>query len=100
LQAELRRCILEAGGQRLTEIVLHRDEGDFFLAQVADQLRAAAALHLAGANKACDLNLLGVIEPHPRQKTLEVRCLPMSLNTDAVLSTLNAAERLLREALG
>jgi len=60
----------------------------------------AAALHLAGANKACDLNLLGVIEPHPRQKTLEVRCLPMSLNTDAVLSTLNAAERLLREALG
>lgn len=55
----------------------------------------AAALKLAGASKACDLNLLGVIEPRPRQRTLEVRCLPMSLEAGAVLASLKAAEALL-----
>ena len=59
----------------------------------------AAALRLAGATKACDLNVLGVIEPHPRQPTLEVRCLPMSLEADAVLSSLGRAEQLLQRAL-
>ncbi|MDP1921776.1 MAG: amidoligase family protein [Myxococcales bacterium] len=59
----------------------------------------AAALRLAGATKACDLNVLGVIEPHPRQPTLEVRCLPMSLELDAVLSSLARAEQLLQRAL-
>ncbi|MBL8922240.1 MAG: amidoligase family protein [Myxococcaceae bacterium] len=55
----------------------------------------AAALSLAGVSKACDLNVLGVIEPHPRQPTLEVRCLPMSLDPVAVLRSLGAAEALL-----
>lgn len=55
-----------------------------------------AALKLAGLEKACDLNLLGVIEPHPRQPTLEVRCLPMSLAPRGVLETLRVAERLLQ----
>lgn len=58
----------------------------------------AAALRLAGATKACDLNLLGVIEPHPRQPTLEVRCLPMSLEVGSVLASLADAERLLQRA--
>lgn len=59
----------------------------------------AAALSLAGARKECDLNICGVIEPHPRQPTLEVRCLPMSLDPDDVLSALAKAEALLAEAL-
>ena len=59
----------------------------------------AAALRLAGVTKACDLNLLGVIEPHPRQPTLEVRCLPMSLEVDAVLCSLGRAEQLLLPSL-
>lgn len=53
----------------------------------------AAALLLAGAHKACDLNLLGVLEQRPRHPTLEVRCLPMSL--DAAL-----VERKVRQAAG
>lgn len=59
----------------------------------------AAALQLAGVSKACDLNVLGVIEPHPRQRTLEVRCLPMSLDPVAVLGALDAAEALLAPCL-
>lgn len=52
----------------------------------------AAALLLAGAHKACDVNLLGVIDTHPVQPTLEVRCLPMSLHADQVLASVAAAE--------
>lgn len=59
----------------------------------------AAALRLAGARKEGDLNPLGVIEPFPRQPTLEVRCLPMSLSPDDVLASLEAAEALLRPCL-
>jgi hypothetical protein len=55
-----------------------------------------AALKLAGVDKALDLNLLGVIEPTPRQPTLEVRCLPMSLDAEVVLTTLETVEGLLR----
>ncbi len=58
----------------------------------------AAALRLAKASKDCDLNLLGVIEPYPRQPTLEVRCLPMALEVGAVLGSLELAEQLLLEA--
>lgn len=58
----------------------------------------AAALKLAGASKECDLNLLGVIEPHPRQPTLEVRCLPMALEAEAVLASLARVEQLLGRA--
>lgn len=59
----------------------------------------AAALSLAGAKKACDLNLLGVIEPRPKQPTLEVRCLPMSLEPAAVLASLAEVEALLATCL-
>lgn len=55
----------------------------------------AAALLLAGAKKACDLNLLGVLERRPRQPTLEVRCLPMSLAADEVQASAERAARLL-----
>lgn len=55
----------------------------------------AAALALAGAKKECDFNLLGVIQPRPRQRTLEVRCLPMSLEADEVLASIATAEALL-----
>lgn len=58
----------------------------------------AAALALAGADKACDLNVRGVIDPHPRQPTLEVRALPMSLDPAAVLGSLEGAETLLAAA--
>jgi hypothetical protein len=47
-------------------------------------------------SKACDLNVLGVIERHPKQPTLEVRCLPMSLSPEAVLTSLETVEGLLR----
>lgn len=60
----------------------------------------AAALHLAGARKEGDLNVLGVIEPRPRQHTLEVRCLPMTLDAGALLARLEAAEALLAPCLG
>lgn len=55
----------------------------------------AAALHLAGVQKACDFNIRGVIERYPRHPTLEVRCLPMSLHASEVLERLGAAEALL-----
>ncbi len=58
----------------------------------------AAALGLAGAKKEADLNILGVIERFPKQPTLEVRCLPMSLSPGAVLRSLEATEALLAES--
>ncbi len=59
----------------------------------------ATALLLAGARKECDFDLLGVLEPHPRQRTLEVRCLPMSLSADDVLASLARVEALLAPLL-
>lgn len=58
----------------------------------------AAALGLAGATKEADLNILGVIERFPKQPTLEVRCLPMSLSAEGVLRSLADAEALLAES--
>lgn len=60
----------------------------------------AAALLLAGAHKACDLNVLGVIERRPRQPTLEVRCLPMSLSAKDVSASVDAAAQLLEATAG
>jgi hypothetical protein len=60
----------------------------------------AAALLLAGAKKACDLNLLGVLEKRPRQPTLEVRCLPMSLAAKDVQESVDRAAALLTFASG
>lgn len=59
----------------------------------------AAAVRLGGATKECDVNVLGVVEPRPRQATLEVRCLPMSLDPARVLGSLEAVEALLRPLL-
>lgn len=60
----------------------------------------AAAVRLAGAKKDGDVNVLGVVEPRPRHATLELRCLPMSLEPHVVLASLDAAEALLRPLLG
>jgi hypothetical protein len=57
----------------------------------------AAALGLAGAVKACDVNLLGVIEKHPVQHTLEIRCLPMSLSAAEISRSVDDAIALLDE---
>lgn len=51
----------------------------------------AAALRLAGCHKAQDINLTGVLDAHPVQPTLEVRCLPMSLDVDGLLASVDAA---------
>ncbi len=59
----------------------------------------AAALQLAGLHRSCDLNLLGVVERHPRHATLEVRCLPMSLGAADVLRSLATVEALLGAVL-
>jgi hypothetical protein len=60
----------------------------------------AAALLLAGAKKSSDLNLLGVLERRPKQPTLEVRCLPMSLDADEVQASVDRAAALLAFATG
>ena len=50
LDAELRRGLLEARRERLAEVVLQRQQDDPLLLEVvADELRAAATLHLADA---------------------------------------------------
>ncbi|MCC6333232.1 MAG: amidoligase family protein [Myxococcales bacterium] len=59
----------------------------------------AAAVRLAGARKEGDVNVLGVVEPRPRQPTLELRCLPMSLHCAEVLAALETAEALLSPCL-
>ena len=40
----------------------------------------AAGLLLGGLHRAVDLNLLGLVERYPKQPTIEVRCLPGSLD--------------------
>jgi len=51
----------------------------------------------SGATKYVDVNVLGVIHPRPRQPTLEVRALPMSLDADVVLARVEKAERFFAE---
>jgi Putative amidoligase enzyme len=53
----------------------------------------SAALLMAGLKKSCDLNLLGVVEKRPRQPTLEVRCLPMSLSGREVAASVSLAAK-------
>ncbi len=48
----------------------------------------AAGLLLAGLHRAVDLNLLGLVERFPKQPTIEVRCLPGSLDAEATLAAL------------
>lgn len=60
----------------------------------------AAALLLAGLRREVDLNLLGVVERYPKQPTLEVRCLPGSLDPQALLARLAVADELVASFLG
>lgn len=59
----------------------------------------AAALLLAGLRREVDLNLLGVVERHPKQPTLEVRCLPGSLDAEELLARLAATDALVASFL-
>jgi hypothetical protein len=69
------------------------------VAQTADDATpfetVAAGYLLAGLHRAVDLNLLGLVEQHPRHPTLEVRCLPGSLDVDATLARLEAVDEFL-----
>lgn len=55
----------------------------------------AAALSLAGLSREVDLNVLGVVDAFPKQPTLEVRCLPSSLDADATLRRLEVLDAIL-----
>ncbi|MDP2271805.1 MAG: amidoligase family protein [Archangium sp.] len=55
----------------------------------------AAGLLLAGLHRAVDLNLLGLVERFPKQPTIEVRCLPGSLDPEATLQALSDASAFL-----
>jgi hypothetical protein len=55
----------------------------------------AAGLLLGGLHRAVDLNLLGRVERYPKQPTIEVRCLPGSLDAEATLARLAHAEAFL-----
>ncbi|MDP1822685.1 MAG: amidoligase family protein [Archangium sp.] len=57
----------------------------------------AAGLLLGGLHRAVDLNLLGLVERYPKQPTIEVRCLPGSLDADATLGRLAHAEAFLAD---
>lgn len=59
----------------------------------------AAALLLAGLRREVDLNLLGVVERYPKQPTLEVRCLPGSLDADELLARLAVSDALVASFL-
>ena len=52
----------------------------------------AAGLGLAGLHRAVDLNVLGVVERFPKQPTVEVRCLPSTLEADETLARLARVE--------
>lgn len=57
----------------------------------------AEACLRAGATKYVDLNILGALKRRPRHPTIEVRCLPMSFDTDATLEKIDAVEQFLQE---
>lgn len=55
----------------------------------------AAGMLLAGLHRAIDVNVLGVVERHPKQPTVEVRCLPGSLDANETLERLAIVETFL-----
>lgn len=55
----------------------------------------AAGMLLGGLHRAVDVNLLGLVEKFPKQPTIEVRCLPGSLDADATLARLEHARAFL-----
>ena len=59
----------------------------------------AAGMLLAGLHRAVDLNLLGLVERYPKQPTLELRCLPGSLDPEATLARIAAGEAFLSSVL-
>ncbi|HEY0882304.1 MAG TPA: amidoligase family protein [Archangium sp.] len=63
----------------------------------------AAAMLMGGLQRAVDVNLLGLVERFPKQPTVEVRCLPGSLDAEATLQKVGVArdfvDRLLSSTL-
>jgi hypothetical protein len=55
------------------------------------------ALRSVGPTKYADINITGLTHDRPRHPTLEFRCLPMSLDTERVLSLTDQVEGFLRE---
>ncbi len=59
----------------------------------------AAGMLLAGLHRAVDLNLLGLVERYPKQPTIELRCLPGSLDPEATLARIAAGQNFLSSLL-
>lgn len=55
----------------------------------------AAGMLLGGLHRAIDVNVLGVVERYPKQPTVEVRCLPGSLDANETLERLALVEEFL-----
>ncbi len=65
------------------------------LSQAKDDLpfaTFAAAIAIAGASRYCDVNILGVVERHPRHPTVEYRALSMTLEAGVLLAKLQELE--------
>lgn len=59
----------------------------------------AAGMLLAGLHRAVDLNLLGLVERYPKQPTIELRCLPGSLDPEATLARVATGQTFLSSVL-
>lgn len=59
----------------------------------------AAGMLLAGLHRAVDLNLLGLVERYPKQPTIELRCLPGSLDPEATLARIATGQSFLSSVL-
>jgi hypothetical protein len=55
----------------------------------------AAGMILGGLHRAIDVNVLGVVERYPKQPTVEVRCLPGSLDAAETLERLAVVDQFL-----
>lgn len=54
-----------------------------------------AALEMAGLKRALDFNLLGVVRKFPKHPTIEVRCLRMQENPDAMVDDVERVEQVI-----
>ena len=59
----------------------------------------AAGMLLGGLHRAIDVNVLGVVERYPKQPTVEVRCLPGSLDAEATLTRLSLVDQFLESVV-
>ena len=57
----------------------------------------AAAYLLAGLHRETDVNLLGLVERFPKQPTIEFRCLPGSIDAEAILDGVALAGRFIEK---